>query len=311
MEASDLELRHIRYFVATSEALSFTRAARQLNVSQPALSHSIFQLEERLGNKLFERSVKGIRLTPAGKVFEKTAQRVLREISAGAQLIAESSGQIAGEIRLGFVNSVNIFWLPMMIGRFLQKYPAVKFSVESIDISELESRLLDEKLDLGIGFLERKRQSLKTLELFVENLVVIASAKLPTKKFRSMSLQEVTSFPLVLLRSGFCTREIIDTGLDGRDSQPKILAEFDSIDAIVSCVQEVAAISVLPEHACRWEAYPGIRIIPLKGDCWKRAVGLIIPQLAAPLPTVSCFVDFLRNSTNTAAKNAGFSSAIQ
>jgi DNA-binding transcriptional LysR family regulator len=105
---------------------------------------------------------------------------VLREISAGAQLIAESSGRIAGEIRVGFVNSVNIFWLPMMIGRFLQKYPEVKFSVESIDISELENRLLDEKLDLGIGFLERKRQSLKTLELFVENLVVIANAKLPS-----------------------------------------------------------------------------------------------------------------------------------
>jgi LysR family transcriptional regulator, cyn operon transcriptional activator len=296
MEATDLELRHIRYFVATSEAMSFTRAARQLNVSQPALSHSIFQLEERLGNKLFERSVKGIRLTPAGKVFEKTAQRVLREISAGAQLIAESSGLIAGEIRLGFVNSVNIFWLPTMIGRFLQKYPLVKFSVESIDISELESRLLDEKLDLGIGFLERKRQSLKTLELFVENLVVIANANLPTKKSRFMSLDEVVRFPLVLLRTGFCTREIIDAGLEGSDSQPKILAEFDSIDAIVSCVKEVPAISVLPEHACRWQAYPGIKVIPLKGDCWKRSVGLITPQLAAPLPTISCFVDFLRNS---------------
>src|ERR1700740_1858291 len=113
MDASDLELRHIRYFVATSEALSFTRAARQLNVSQPALSHSIFQLEERLGNKLFERSVKGIRLTPAGKVFEKTAQRVLREISAGAQLIAESSGLIAGETPLGLVNWVTIFWFSL------------------------------------------------------------------------------------------------------------------------------------------------------------------------------------------------------
>jgi LysR family transcriptional regulator, cyn operon transcriptional activator len=297
MDASDLELRHIRYFVATSEALSFTRAARQLNVSQPALSHSIFQLEERLGNKLFERSVKGIRLTPAGKLFEKTAQRVLREISAGRQLIAQSSGLIAGEIRVGFVNSVNIFWLPMMIGRFLQKYPNVKFSVESIDISELESRLLDEKLDLGIGFLERKRQSLKALELFVENLVVVANAKLPIKRSRSMSLHEVTSFPLVLLRTGFCTRELIDTGLDGSDAQPNILADFDSIDAIVSCVQEVAAISVLPEHACRWQAYPGIKVIPLKGDCWKRSVGLITPQLAAPLPAISCFVDFLKNSS--------------
>ena len=294
MDASELELRHLRYFVATSEALSFTRAARQLNVSQPALSHSIAQLEERLGNKLFERSIKGIRLTPAGKVFEKTAYRVIREINAATQRVAESNGLIAGEIRLGFVNSVNVCWLPKMIGRFLRKYPDVRFSVESIDISELESRLLDEKLDLGIGFLENNRQTLKTIELFEENLVAIANAKCGIKSSRSINLEEIAAFPLVLLRSGFCTRELIEEELKRRDFQPTILAEFDSIDGIVSCVQEVTAISVLPEHACHWPAYPGIRVIPLTGNRWKRSVGLITPRIAEPLPAVSCFVDFLR-----------------
>jgi LysR family transcriptional regulator, cyn operon transcriptional activator len=296
MDARDLELRHIRYFVATSEALSFTRAARQLNVSQPALSHSISQLEERLGNKLFERSVRGIRLTTAGKVFEKTAKRVLREISTGAQLVAESNGLIAGEIRLGFVSSVNISWLPMMIGRFLRKYPKVKFSVESIDISELEKKLLDERLDLGVGFLEGSRQSLQTLELFVEKLVVIANTNLATKNLASMNLEDVARFPLVLLRTGFCTRELIDEGLGRKGIRADILAEFDSVDAIVSCVQEVAAISVLPEHAGHWRAYPGIKVIPLSGDRWKRSVGLVTPRVAAPLPAVSCFIDFLRAS---------------
>jgi DNA-binding transcriptional LysR family regulator len=181
MDARDLELRHIRYFVATSEALSFTRAARQLNVSQPALSHSISQLEERLGNKLF-----------------------------------------------------------------------------------------------------------------VENLVVIANAKLAIKKSRSMTLEEVAGFPLVLLRTGFCTRELIEEGLGRNGVQPDILAEFDSIDAIVSCVQEVPALSVLPEHAGHWRAYPGVKVIPLSGDRWKRSVGLVTPRVAAPLPAVSCFVDFLK-----------------
>ena len=185
--------------------------------------------------------MKGIRLTPAGKVFENTAYRVLREINAAAQRVAESTGLIAGEIRLGFVNSVNVCWLPKMIGRFLRQYPQVKFSVQSIDISELESRLLDEKLDLGVGFLENNRQSLKSLELFEGNLVAIANE-------------------------------------------------------IVTCVQEVTANSVLPEHACHWQAYPGIKVIPLSGDRWKRSVGLITPRVTAPLPAVSCFVDFLRAS---------------
>jgi LysR family transcriptional regulator, cyn operon transcriptional activator len=297
MDASDLELRHLRYFVATSEALSFTRAARQLNVSQPALSHSISQLEERLGNKLFERSIKGIRLTPAGKIFENAAYRVLREINAAAQRVAESTGLIAGKIRLGFVNSVTVCWLPKMIGRFLREYPQVKFSVESIDIGELESRLLDEKLDLGIGFLENNRQSLKSLELFAEDLVAIANEKCGMKPARRIGLEEIARFPLVLLRSGFCTRELLDEEFEKYGIQPNILAEFDSIEAIASCLQEVTAISVLPEHASHWRAYPGIKVIPLTGDRWKRSVDIIIPRMAAPLPAVSCFVDFIRASS--------------
>jgi DNA-binding transcriptional LysR family regulator len=84
----------------------------------------------------------------------------------------------------------------------------------------------------------------------VENLVLIANAKLVTKTSRALSLEELAKFPLVLLRTGFCTRELIDEGLNRIGIRPNILAEFDSIDAIVSCVQEVAAISVLPEHAC-------------------------------------------------------------
>jgi LysR family cyn operon transcriptional activator len=294
MDASSLELRHLRYFVATSEALNFTRAARQLNISQPTLSHSISQLEERLGNKLFERSARGIRLTPAGKVFEKTAYRVLREISAASQLISESAGLVAGEIRLGFVNSVNVSWLPGMIGRFLKKYPKVKFTVESIDIAELESRLLGEKLDAGIGFVEGNPQSLRMVELFVEDLVVVANAKCGIKSLAAVTLNEVARYPLVLLRRGFCTRELIDEALERSNIRPNIMAEFDTIDAIVSCVQEVAAVSFLPEHSCHWRAYPGVKVIPLSGDRWKRSVGLITPGVTAPLPAVAAFVDFLR-----------------
>jgi DNA-binding transcriptional LysR family regulator len=99
-----------------------------------------------------------------------------------------------------------------------------------------------------------------------------------------MNLEDVAGFPLVLLRTGFCTRELIEEGLRRNEIQPDILAEFDSIDAIVSCVQEVAAISVLPEHACHWRAYPGVKVIPLNGDRWKRqsALSLLGSQLRFP-----------------------------
>jgi LysR family transcriptional regulator, cyn operon transcriptional activator len=294
MDTNGLELRHLRYFVATLEAHNFTRAARQLNISQPALSHSISQLEERLGSKLFERSVSGIRLTPAGRVFEKTAYKILREIGAATQLVAESIGTIAGEIRLGFVKSVNVCWVPQMIGRFLRKYPQVKFSVESVDIADLESKLLAEKLDLGVGFLEESRQSLRTVELFSENLVLIANPKCQIPRLRSVDLNEIKRFPLVLLRRGFCTRELIEQDLANTGVELNVLAEFDSIEAIVSCVQAIPAISVLPAHSCDWRAHPEIHVIPLSGHRWKRSVGLIIPRTADELPAIRCFVDFLQ-----------------
>jgi DNA-binding transcriptional LysR family regulator len=95
------------------------------------------------------------------------------------------------------------------------------------------------------------------MELFVEKLVVIANKKLTTKNLETMNLEDVARFPLVLLRTGFCTRELIDDGLGRKGIQADIVAEFDSVDAIVSCVQEVAAISVLPEHARHWRAFSG------------------------------------------------------
>jgi DNA-binding transcriptional LysR family regulator len=83
-----------------------------------------------------------------------------------------------------------------MIGRFLRKYPQVTFSVETIDISELERRLLDEKLDLGVGVLENNWQTLKTRELFLENLVAVANAKCGLKSARSMGLHKAAGVPV-------------------------------------------------------------------------------------------------------------------
>jgi DNA-binding transcriptional LysR family regulator len=94
---------------------------------------------------------------------------------------------------------------------------------------------------------------------------VIANLKCGMKSSRRIGLEEIARFPLVLLRSGFCTRELIDEEFEQHGIQPHVFAEFDSIDAIVSCVQEVTAISVLPEHACHWRAYPGVKVIPLSG----------------------------------------------
>ncbi len=112
-----MELRHVRYFVAVAEALSFRQASKQLHVSQPSLSVQIKQLEDELGVALFRRSKRRVEITRAGEVFLSAAREILLRLKqASAAALHAESGEI-GTIRLGFIPTAGFHILP----RFLEK----------------------------------------------------------------------------------------------------------------------------------------------------------------------------------------------
>src|SRR5260370_19644532 len=121
-----MELRHLRYFVAVAEHLSFRGAAEKLHIAQPPLSAQIKSLEEELRVRLFERTTRSVRLTHAGRVFLEEARTVLAASAQAEQRVREAEHGLAGTLRVRFVAPVANAWPSGILRRFRQQFPVVR-----------------------------------------------------------------------------------------------------------------------------------------------------------------------------------------
>lgn len=144
-----MELRHLRYFVAVAEGLSFRGAAQRLNLAQPALTAQIKSLEEELGVKLFERTTRSVTLTNAGRVFLEEAAGVLKAANRAEARARNAEQGLVGTLRIGIITPSANAWLAHVVGEFRVKHPAVELSFFDLPSIEQIHRLRDHELDVG------------------------------------------------------------------------------------------------------------------------------------------------------------------
>jgi LysR family cyn operon transcriptional activator len=148
-----MELRHLRYFVSLAEYLSFTRAAERVHVTQSTLSHQIRQLEDEVGQPLFERIGKKVVTTEAGELFLGFAERALKEVDHGiAMLKQQPRGGLTGVVRIGATHTFNIGLIPECVALFLARHPTVRVRVDELAADQIGAKLLSGELDLGISY---------------------------------------------------------------------------------------------------------------------------------------------------------------
>src|SRR5882724_8225852 len=145
-----MELRHLRYFVAVAEALSFRRAAEKLHLAQPPLSAQIKDLETELGVRLLERTTRSVQLTAAGRVFLDEARAVLSASVQAERRARDAQHGITGTLRLGLIAPTANAWLAAILRRFRQAFPGVMFSIFDLTSTEQLRRLHDNELDAGL-----------------------------------------------------------------------------------------------------------------------------------------------------------------
>jgi DNA-binding transcriptional LysR family regulator len=163
----NIELRHLRYFVAVAEDLHFGKAANRLGISQPPLSQQILALEREIGARLFERSNRRVELTNAGKNFLKEAVEVIERVDAAA-IRAERihRGQV-GEVRVGFFGSAPfVEGFQKLVFDFRTEHPDVDLILEEMPTYQQIDAILDGRLDLGfVRPLQPKPESIQSVEI--------------------------------------------------------------------------------------------------------------------------------------------------
>ena len=147
-----MELRHLRYFVALAEHLSFTRAARQTHITQSTLSHQIRQLEDQVGQRLFDRVGKRVFLTEAGQNLLPRVLRALGELDEGLRALSPQDQVLTGWLRIAATHTFNVNLVPACLTEFLTRNPSMRVVVEELAASVIEERLLAGALDLGISY---------------------------------------------------------------------------------------------------------------------------------------------------------------
>lgn len=144
-----MELRHLRYFIAVAEELSFTNAARRIYTSQPSLSEQIRNLEEEIGCPLLLRNRRKVELTEAGRVFLEEAQRILQQADVAVSRARQAAKTSAGTLRIGFVPSAEVRLFPLILPELRLHFPDLNLELRSLATHEQEKALLHGEIDVA------------------------------------------------------------------------------------------------------------------------------------------------------------------
>lgn len=238
--------RHIRYFQAVAEHLSFTKAAAALHVSQPALSQLVKQLEEELGTQLFDRSGRTTRLTDTGHAYLQYVRRASHELREATRVIHDVNDLSRGSLRVAVTPTFTTYLVGPLVEAFHLRYPGITLDLREISQESIEDQLQEGVLDLGIAFSETNCPDIDAIPLLDEMLALVVNTGHPLAKEKSAGLQALNTESLVLLSREFATRVQIDSYCRKHGIRPKVMMEANALGAVIEIVRRTSLSTLLP-----------------------------------------------------------------
>lgn len=251
-------LRQLEVFNAIVRHGSFTRAAEELFLTQPTVSMQIKKLTDAVGLPLFEQIGKKPYLTDAGRSLYKFSCEIFDHFARFEMTIADMKGLKQGKLRLAVVTTAKYF-IPLMLGRFCQRYPGVDVSLKVSNRERVLQRMLENEDDLYI-FGQPPDGVPTTAEPFLENpLVVIAPIDHPLAGLKAIPLERLVEQPMLAREAGSGTRMAAERLLAEHGLKMKVRMELGSNEALKQAVIGGLGIAVLSRHTLPLE-FPGGRL---------------------------------------------------
>jgi DNA-binding transcriptional LysR family regulator len=274
----NIELRHLRYFVAVAEDLHFGKAANRLGISQPPLSQQILALEREIGARLFERTNRRVELTNAGKLFLKEALDILGKVDSAAALAERIHRGQVGEVKIGFFGSAPFAdEFQRLVFDFRKQHPNVNLVLQEMPTYQQVDAILDGRLDLGfVRPLQPRPTPIQSVEISRERLGVVMRSDHPlASKEHELSVADLASEPLVMYARSIGTglyQKIVDLCRDAGYS-PNVAQEANSTPTMMGLVAAGIGISILPASLERL-SFEGLKFVPLRDPKAQTAVFL-------------------------------------
>ena len=268
-----MDLRHLRYFIALCERLSFTAAAKQVHVSQSTLSHQIRQLEAELQVELFHRKGQKVTVSEAGETLRAHAAQALASVDAGTRAIKSLGQTMAGTIRLGVTPTFNLRVIPDSITEFFSTHPEICFQVEEVPANEIVEGVREGRLDLGIAYAPTGLDLLTFEPLYEEEMMLVVSPQHRFGKRRRVRMIELHHERLVLLQKSYATRQMLDEWFASVRTQPFVVAEMNTVGPALELVRRMPIATIVSERLAG--IAPDLRAIALENPTPTRMPGIL------------------------------------
>jgi LysR family transcriptional regulator, carnitine catabolism transcriptional activator len=240
-----ITLLQLKAFLAVARFGSFTAAAQALHISQPALTVQVQQLEGSLGLRLFDRDTRHVELTPSGSLFAPKFRRLLLDLEVVIDNARNFSELKHGVIRFGSIPSVAATYLPEVMSGFRVRYPQVSYDLHDADGQGVVEMVRSDGVEFGITNLNQEWSDLDRTELYKEDIHVVCPKSHVVASLKSVTLEDIISYPLVFLNTGFYSRTVLDAALAATGRFLKPACEVSYTSTAIGLVRAGLGLTIL------------------------------------------------------------------
>ena len=271
-----MELWQLEVFTAVAEEKSFSRAGQRIGRTQPAISSAIKLLEGELGEPLFDRRGRTVRLTGAGELLTEYAKRLLSLRDEAVLAVGELRGLSRGTLRLGANETTCLYLLPEVLSAFTQAYPKVQVDIHRAITRSITERVIEGKLDFGIVTLPIKNSRLEAITIHRDEMALIVGPGHAISTRRSVKMNDLEDEPFILHKIGTTTRERLVKHFNDGGVKIKVTMELASIETIKRFVSIGMGISIVPRLCIAKEIEEGsLKALSIRDARFQRKLGLI------------------------------------
>lgn len=279
-------IRHLAYLIALAKEQHFARAAQSCNISQPALSAAIRQLEDELGLPLVERDKRFIGFTPQGQEVLLWARRIIADYESLKSVGDSAKRGLTGTLRLGVIPSA-LSAVPMITAPLRRQHPELKVITLSASAGEIEKGLHDFELDAGILYFEEAARGVIERQIYVERYVLLVDSMHTPPEAKDITWCEAAKHNLCLLTPNMQNRRIIDGVFKTLGEMPVPVVETNSFLTSMAHVAHGGLSSIIPQIVVDlFGVPPGTHALPLKDPVVERPAALVVSN-RNPLPPIS------------------------
>lgn len=252
-----ITLTQLEYIVAVDDCRHFATAAEKCFVTQPTLSMQIKKLEDDLGVIIFDRTRQPVVPTDIGTRILTQARVALASASRIKEIIVEDKQEVAGTLKIGIIPTLAPYLLPIFIGDYIRKYPAVKIEVEEMVSEDIIRRLKQDAIDVGIFVTPYGDDKIVEQPVFYEEMLVYASPGHPLLQKKEVGVSDIATPDIWMLGDGHCFRDQVINLCEMRNFQHRNLPfdfESNSLETLMKIVDKEGGFTLIPQLAVLYMA---------------------------------------------------------